>query len=231
MPNGHEELLVRVEDLTQHFPDYLRCFEQHYRMRGFSGFAAHAWTISRAMSIRDPFIAVNDPAYIEGLRDTILSWYGVRQSLIVGLQDFHKALGAIFNLHLLNVQHLGGSALPCDDNVRNSLWHVISNLALTTKMPRLVSGSKTLHHLFWRLVPPIDRTFTGRFLFGSNGLINTQFDPRHEETTFHLAFRVFSLIAYQVRLADFVGTHHWHTSSTKVLDNAIVGYLWHHNMV
>jgi hypothetical protein len=81
-----------------------------------------------------------------------------------------------------------------------------------------VAGTKTLHHLLPDLVPPMDRAWTGTFFGWSSG------DPQTNQTKiFVRAFAGFAEIARATRPSRLVGDG-WRSCSTKVLDNAVIGY-------
>jgi len=84
---------------------------------------------------------------------------------------------------------------------------------------RIVLGSKALRHLLPELVVPIDREYTQRFFGWANPTLQN-----FPERCFREAFAGFAAIAREANPAQYVGRG-WHTSKTKVIDNAIVG-LW-----
>jgi len=72
-------------------------------------------------------------------------------------------------------------------------------------------------------MPPIDRTYTAPFL-GRMEPHHFQ-NPVQEAKTFGIAFESFRTIARSVNPTQYVGRHPWNTSRSKVIDNAIVGYV------
>lgn len=95
---------------------------------------------------------------------------------------------------------------------------LITDLAVVDNKARIVAGTKTLHHLLPDLVPPMDRAWTGAF-FGWSLL-----DPQNSQTViFTEAFTSFAHMARAVRPSRLVGQG-WRTSSSKILDNAVIGY-------
>jgi hypothetical protein len=91
----------------------------------------------------------------------------------------------------------------------------------TKNNPRLVSGTKALHLLLPDLVVPIDRQYTGAFLLR----YSRDFEAGKEQEAFRIAFAVFQEIARTIALQDFVGTHRFHATATKVVDNALIGFV------
>jgi protein-S-isoprenylcysteine O-methyltransferase Ste14 len=112
----------------------------------------------------------------------------------------------------------------------DQLWRIVRSLDIvysrqtgTPTQSKIVGGSKALHHILLELMPPIDREYTAIFL----GRIQAQhFQNRTQEAeTFRLAFESFRAIAKSVNPVQYVGRHQWDTSRTKVIDNAIVGFI------
>ena len=82
----------------------------------------------------------------------------------------------------------------------------------------IVPGTKTVHHILPDLVPPMDRDWTGAFFLWSAAA------PQYaQETTFTRTFTGLTQIARDVQLTGYTGGG-WRTSTSKVLDNAIIGY-------
>jgi hypothetical protein len=98
-----------------------------------------------------------------------------------------------------------------------SIWQVISSLAIVSNDTPLVSGTKALHHILPELVVPIDRGYTQVFF----GWHNPQFQYS-QERCFLTAHRFFVEVARMAQPEQYVGEH-WFTSGTKTIDNAIVG--------
>ena len=85
----------------------------------------------------------------------------------------------------------------------------------------LVAGTKALHHLLPSLIPPVDREYTIRFFHGNKGM------HMGEERAFKEVFPAFAEIAS--RVTDDLAVNErspMNTSPTKIVDNAIVGYVW-----
>jgi hypothetical protein len=112
---------------------------------------------------------------------------------------------------------LRASSVP---QVSRDVWAVLSNLKVSRARAFMVANSKALHHVLPSLVPPIDRQYTLDFFFGS-----TTIDGR-EEAAFAVMFPHFYEIASAKAdvIRGWVRRESWHTSETKVIDNAIVGY-------
>lgn len=114
------------------------------------------------------------------------------------------------------------------------LWKTFHSLRLSQTSSQVVTGSKALHHLLPGLLPPIDRAYTSRF-FTPPCLrhprdINSR---RHVKTIIEGFGFIAGLIEVQHGedyLSGLVGTTDWATSETKLIDNAIIGYIKKHNL-
>jgi hypothetical protein len=85
---------------------------------------------------------------------------------------------------------------------------------------KIVAGSKALHHVLTELIPPIDREYTIRFFFHHKSF------SRGDEVAFHEMFPYFCRIAIESRekIERRIGQG-MNSSVTKVIDNAIVGFV------
>jgi hypothetical protein len=107
---------------------------------------------------------------------------------------------------------------PLEAAVADRLWQAIESLGIVTNAATLVSGSKTLHHILPDLVVPIDRVHMRTFL----ACHSPAFQYRQADV-FHQAFPLFASIGRQARPSRLVGIG-WRSSSTKLIENAIIGY-------
>lgn len=98
---------------------------------------------------------------------------------------------------------------------------------LTASGAPLVANTKALHFLLPDLVPPMDRSYTGRFFFGpSKGLLmpgpaSKNFEPMF--SALHLLARRHADVLKASRDGSYLCMGH-----AKVLDNAIIGYVLSH---
>ena len=106
----------------------------------------------------------------------------------------------------------------------DELWNLIKGkpgLEVSATNFPLVAGSKALHHLIPHLMPPIDRRYTADFFGWKNRIQN------HPEAMFRDTFP--RLVSLAKRIDTPANKHlgsSFNTSLTKILDNAIVGYMW-----
>lgn len=103
--------------------------------------------------------------------------------------------------------------------VTNQLRELIENLKIGEGETKIVFNSKAIHHLLPDLMPPIDRQYTLLFFYDSTS-------PPHIDDCFSEIYPKFVSIAFSKKdsIREKVGKG-FHTSETKVIDNAIVGYV------
>ena len=79
-----------------------------------------------------------------------------------------------------------------------------------------------LHHILPSLVPPIDRSYTLRFFYRRQGLSIS------EKEAFREMYLEFHRIAVHRKkeILNRLGKNLWNTSETKIIDNAIIGFIW-----
>jgi hypothetical protein len=213
----------RVEDLVANFGRYLREFEQRTVFGGPS-VHFHVRAIERRMTHESVLSAIADEELLELIYATLASWgmhrMGPKGAKLVdfelfcdGIQQQSALLEELEPLLITNVDDA--------DAVAEKLWRAVSRARLSASGTQIVTGTKALHHLLPDLVPPIDRTYTIRF-FHENTLM-----PRGDENAFREVYP--ALVEIATRAADQLTVNNrspMNTSRTKVVDNAIIGYVW-----
>lgn len=95
------------------------------------------------------------------------------------------------------------------------LWQIIEDLRIVPGNALIAPGTEALHHVLPDLMPQMDRAWTGAFFPWP---VTT---PRSAQAgTLTRALTGLGRVARSTRPAGFIGQG-WHTSRTKVLDNAI----------
>ena len=184
---------------------------------------AHRGSLSELMLRRD---------FVVALYATLVSWgMGRRSVQLVGLAEFAKGLRRIAKrAEFTELSHRTLARLGRDtEKVAGNIWTLVVTLDPTKGKSKLVAGTKALHHVFPKLVPPVDRKYTGGFFrmpFSNS--------KRHEADF----TRVFCLLADAANRIDksrrarrAVETHihsGMHTSLPKMIDNALVGDFYRH---
>jgi hypothetical protein len=216
-----------VENLVGHFEQYLSYYEARPPFSNPVQLRTHrkAIDIRRRLGVVS---ALEDDEFLDSLRDTLKAWgIGSHDAVLVEPLEFRRQL----RKHAKEIAALE-SVLIDDANADTGdrLWRIIRSLdialgrrTLRPTQSKIVGGSKALHHLLPELQPPIDRMYTAPFLL--------RIQPHHfqnaaqEAETFRIAFESFRAIAKAANPVQYVGRNDWNTSRTKVIDNAIVGFI------
>jgi hypothetical protein len=211
---------ARVGKLVSRFSDYVRVYDDRVPFTG-EQLAAHRQSVElrrRADGVR---AALEDKEFQASLRRTLLAWgIGRRASRLVASDDFAAALRAVApSLEALEPLMIDGGDLPGD--VAGQLLGIIDSLGVVTNKAKLVAGTKTLHHLLPDLIPPMDRAWTGAFF--QFHLPEWQ-DTAGQRRIFGIAYNHFAAVAGHVHPSQYVTGPGWRTSSTKILDNALIGF-------
>jgi hypothetical protein len=228
----------RVEELTASFGEGADRFEAEALFTGPSVYF-HLKTrrlLNERRSITDCHeralaSCLEDDYFLESLYATLTSWglhrMGPMKAKLVGFDDFKRALrnrrDAICKLTRYRIGALHQNEVGA---ITQEVWKLVEGLEIGLSEAKIVRGTKALHHLLPELVPPMDRAYTLKFF-----LHVTHFDESKEEMAFHQIFPQFWRIS--IRCAAEVEKRllkggDWNTSFTKVLDNAIVGYVRAH---
>jgi hypothetical protein len=214
----------RVRDLIEGFDDCCDAFDRANLFTGPSLYF-HFKTLELLRKHESPAEALRDEPFLESLYATLTAWGLHRMGpggaklvdFPVMVESFGELERQIASLSSLAVWRLGSDQV---ETVGGRIWDVISALRVGSGETRIVSGSKALHHLLPELVPPIDREYTLRFFFNNKSLY------QGDRAAFHEMFPYFHLVAIQCRdkIERRIG-HGMNTSPTKVIDNAVVGFV------
>jgi hypothetical protein len=214
------ELQRRVLLVVAEFDRYVQVYDDLVPFRRAGQYELHRRAIERRRELGSAVAAVMDDDFTADLHATLLAWgIGRRASRLVPLEVFrarlrahHGVLGVFDGLVLedVSIGQVGRVTLHVD--------RLIAQLGVVENKARIVAGTKTLHHILPDLVPPMDRAWTGAF-FGW-----TDMDPQHNQSRiFSDAFQACAEIARAAHPSRLVGSG-WRTSSTKLIDNALIGY-------
>lgn len=214
----------RVVDLSNNLKHFIDVFEEAEKFSGPSLYFHHK-TIKCLRSYSSIVQAIQSEDLFDYLYATLASWgmhrMGKGKTKLRDLDVIKAGVRAqsatVASLQGLSLCEISPSAVG---QVGRDLWRLLSGLTVSIAEARIVANSKVLHHLLPRLIPPIDRTYTFNFFYNRNMLSIA------EEDAFSEMFSRFHRIAINNRdiIAGLVGRG-WNTSETKVIDNAIVGYV------
>jgi len=233
-----EPMQGRMQDLIARFEDHLERFRAE---EPFTGSSLYFHRKTRCMLDRARLLGdcdaqavascIDDDSFLESLYATLTAWgldrMGPTGPKLVNFKEF----AASFRHHREEICELSShrlDLLPANEVsiVAGKIWGLIAELDIGKARRKIVSGSKALHHLLPDLVPPIDNAYTLEF-FGKRII-----SEANEEHAFHFMYPRFREIgvackgAIDKRLAQPTD---WDTRITKVIDNAIVGYVRAHS--
>ncbi len=218
----------RVSELSGQFTYYLSRFSQAGLFTGPSLYF-HFQTLKLLEEYGGPRGAVQQERFAETLYATLTSWgmhrMGPTGAKLVEFEEFAAGLklvapelGELDELRLCEIRNQ--DVAPTAD----SLWRIAEALRVSRSATKIVAASKTIHHLLPELVPPIDREYTLQFFYQNKLLESARNGP-----VFRELFPQFHDIAVSCRdEIEAVRGVGMNTSATKIIDNAIVGYVRTH---
>ncbi|UVT18407.1 MAG: hypothetical protein H8K03_11185 [Nitrospira sp.] len=217
----------RVNDLVREFEIYCDEFDNAGLFSGPSVYF-HNKTISLLRKYQSPCQVLQDKEFYESLYATLASWglhrMGPGKTKLVNFDQMVNILQGlesdIRHLETLQIWNLNSERLQA---VAEQIWSLIARLKIGIGQTRIVSGSKALHHLIPELVPPMDREYTLKFFFNHKNLNKSGEDAFREMYPHFHRIAVSCRERIEARLGKGM-----YTSFTKVIDNAIVGYVVKH---
>jgi hypothetical protein len=219
-----QRAIDNVTKLCERFDEYLSFFERRELFTGPSVYFHHR-TLELLAKCGSAQEAAHDRRFAELLYATLAAWglhrMGAGATKLLPFEAFADSLaGAADAVGRLDGQRLLDLADGQVGDVGTQVWQAISSLKLSVSVTKLVVNSKAVHHMLPALVPPIDREYTLRFFYGHKNL------SRGEERTFRQMFPLFHRIgrACANSIKGAVGRG-FNTSETKVIDNAVVGFV------
>ena len=214
----------RVAELCRRFPESLARFDATDLFTGPSLYF-HRKTIARRKAHVNVAELLEDAEFCDSLYATLTAWgmhrMGPGNTKLLDL-DLIKAS---FRSQAASIQALDGRILGAGpesetSQIARAVWRIVESLRVSVAEARIVANSKALHHILPSLVPPIDREYSFRFFYGRNTL------SIEEGLAFEEMFVELDRIARscESEIRERIGRG-WHTSHSKVVDNAIVGYM------
>jgi hypothetical protein len=216
---------VRISELCGSFRKFVDYYDLHTPFRIPGQLEYHRRTIERRRLLGSVRSAVQDKEFVELLWKTLDKWgMNSRSARLVSVNELWDNLKENANT-LTSVEDLRIDDISLDKaRVVDEIWEIIQKVHVTPSENKVVSGTKTMHHLFPDLVPPMDRQYT-RVFFGWRRQ-EFQYNPRDAFNDMYLKYVE---IALSTNPVQFVGNG-WQTSRTKILDNAMVAYCLVHDL-
>lgn len=210
-----------VNQLIQDFERYIHIFDERVPFTGPT-LHFHKKTIDRLRFLGTPSTALNDELFCDYLYATLTAWY-FRRGTNASLEDLNIIGNSILvqqevidNLHGRYLSEVNENEI---EGIAQALWNIIRNLRIGTGETVLIINTKALHHLLPDLLPPIDRRYTLNFFYGRTNI------TRPEDRIFYEIYPLFHRIAVSITNFYNIIGQGWHTSETKLIDNAIIGFV------
>lgn len=213
---------------TRLLSSFDRCLEEGTKVFTGPSIHFHLRTVERRRELGSLEAAIKDPLYADYVYATVACWgmhrMGPKGAKMVPFEVFRESLlrnaDKIQGLSSLLIQSIPEDRIS---TVVDELWKVIrgdDGIKVSASNSPLVAATKVLHHLIPGLVPPIDRTYTGEFFVWKNRM---QGSP---EEMFRDTFSRLIALAKQLEspARSYAGIG-FNTALTKILDNAIVGFV------
>lgn len=218
-----EEVSKYEEELISNFAYYLDYFDQNHPFRN-DQLKPHQETINRLRILGNVKRAIYDNEFIESLVKTLYAWGLYRGAELLSEKEISNNLRDLqIESQLTKLEAFFIDAPNLNGNeIAKSLWELINNekFKITSASNKIVSCSKTLHHLLPDLVPPIDRAYTRAFFrwYGQ------QFQYKPKEVFLDIFEGLVRIAKNTPNLRQYVTNKGWRTSRTKLIDNAIIGF-------
>lgn len=219
----------QVNKLKRHFNEFVEYFDKQQESKPiFSGpsiyFHKRVIDILRKNGLSR---VLENNSFFEYLYATLASWglhrMGKGNTKLVDFDKFKESIRSQKE-RILALEKKRITELNINTSVTNQLQELIKKLEIGEGKIRLIFNSKTIHHFLPDLMPPIDREHTLRFFYNSKS-------PTRIGDCFPEIFPKFIEIAVQKKenIWKILGKD-FHTSETKVIDNAIVGFVLKKNL-
>lgn len=209
----------RIEILIARFARYVEAFDQDPPFNR-EQLDIHQSVIQQRSGFGSVEAALESDKFVSDLRTLLCRWRMNGRSArleesVVFAHNLRAKTGEIAELEELSID--------CDlDSLQRTvipaLQRLIPALGLNRNNAKIVVGFKLLHHLLPHLIPPLDRKYTGRFFIWHG----QDFQYRQPQII-EQAMITFNEVARETALRDFVGEG-WRTSTSKIIDNAIVAF-------
>lgn len=214
----------RVEELSSDIPHWLHAFNSAEKFSGPSLYF-HLRTLECLRSHPSSVDALHSDEFFDWLYATLASWgmhrMGEGMTKLKELSQIKTSVRAqvatIEKLHPLRLTDLSDVAFQ---PVLRQLWLLVSAFDVSIAKANIVANSKVLHHILPNLVPPIDRTYTYKFFYNRNTLSIPEEDAFGE-----MLSRLHKVAVMNKKILEVTVRSGWNSSQTKILDNALVGYV------
>ena len=179
--------------------------------------------------------------HLEMLYATLASWgmhrMGDSKKTKAKLVDFKDFKQSILSLRE-NLLRLKNTNIADIEKNKEIIKKIFLELKISISDSILVANSKTMHHLLWDLIPPMDRQYTVRFFLynqkdfrANNSKYKLISLPADKEEQFNLFWKIILEIKTIIQSPEFdnlnvkISTDFLNTSKPKIVDNLIMAFV------
>ena len=217
-----------VDELISDFGRFADALDESRQYPG-PGVYFHVKAIMARRSHASAVDALADDQFFDYLYATLVSWglhrMGPGYTKLVDIRSlkssFRQQRGRIAQIDMLRMEEVGYDEV---NDVATSVWEILRELKVGIGKTLLVANSKALHHLLPDLVPPIDRNYTLNFFVG-RPYIRRGRDADYFRALFPLFREIAINCQTDIRARIRTPPDGMNTSVTKVIDNAILGFM------
>jgi len=222
-----ERMKQKTNNLINNFDEYISRFDKAFvNEETFGGPSIYFhFKCIKLFSDIPIFKKFEDDRFFEIIYAMLPSWGMHQRSSRV--HDYHEFKRQILNQkeNLLLLEDYKIWDISSEDllELHCSLDTILNIMSITSAKAKLVANTKVLHHILPNLIPPIDRRYTLGF-FGLNDQLPNNYQAG---AIFKVLFQYFvdisKSITSEIQSKVSLVSENWHSSFTKVIDNAIIG--------
>jgi hypothetical protein len=167
------------------------------------------------------------PQHLEYVYATLSSW-GMHRMGPGGskMRAFHEFRASVEPLEEKIIRAQGFAPAEMNEGAWGILKEIFCALKIMASGTSLVGNSKVMHHMLPNIVPPIDREYTLRYLYGNTSIANDL--GKEWQTMREILIGFFIPVATDSRFAAkaakwMAAQKPWDTSVMKVIDNLLIG--------
>lgn len=210
---------ARVHETLEHAD---RLYAAYHAAETFGG--PSLYFHRRALETRH---APASPQHLEYVYATLASWgmhrMGAGGSKMRAFEEFRASVEPLEG-KITQAQDFEPSTM--NEAAWSTLRDIFSGLKVMASSTSLVGNSKVMHHMLPNIVPPIDREYTLRYLYG-NTMIANDVDKEWQtmrELLSGFFIPVASDAAFAAKADKWIAAQRpWDTSVMKVIDNLLIG--------
>jgi hypothetical protein len=212
---------AKVENILSNAEKYHRSYYEAETFRGPS-----LYFHLRALATRH---SPNDVAHLEFIYATLASWgmhrMGKGGSKMQPFEVFRQSMELLLD-KIIAAQQFDHREM--DETKWAFIRDIFYGIRIMASNTSLVGNSKVMHHVLPNMVPPVDREYTLRYLYG-NTTIKNNLELEWltlKEIISDFFIPVASNAGFQVKATKWMSTearYPWDTSVLKVVDNLLIG--------